>query len=346
MSPQTGSELLAPSSGQAHAIHKLPVLVLMVHSRCNCRCVMCDIWKTTEMRELRSSDLQPHLESIRNLGVEWVVFSGGEPLMNPGLFDLAPALHDMGIRLALLTTGLLLERYAELVALHLDEVIVSLDGPEDVHDQIRRVPSAFRLLADGVALVKTIRPDLPIRARTTVQKANFRHLQQTVSTARTLGLDSISFLAADVSSQAFNRDLIWPAERQSEIALTSPEIDALEGEMAELIRNYTIEIASGFVVEAPAKLRRIVRHFRAQIGEVVSNAPACNAPWVSAVVEADGAVRPCFFHPAIGSIADSSLDSVLNSPRALAFREQLDIDTNPTCRRCVCSLNYAVKETN
>jgi len=41
----------------------------MVHSRCNCRCVMCDIWKTSESRELTLTDLQPHLDSFRDLGV-------------------------------------------------------------------------------------------------------------------------------------------------------------------------------------------------------------------------------------------------------------------------------------
>jgi hypothetical protein len=36
-------------------------------------------------------------------------------------------------------------------------------------------------------------------------------------------------------------------------------------------------------------------------------APRCNAPWVSAVVETDGAVRPCFFQQAIGNLADGTL---------------------------------------
>ena len=64
----------------------------------------------------------------------------------------------------------------------------------------------------------------------------------------------------------------------------------------------------------------------------------CNAPWVSAVIEADGAVRPCFFHPAYGSLRDDSFDHIVNSPDAHAFRRGLDPTTNPVCRRCVCTL--------
>jgi radical SAM protein with 4Fe4S-binding SPASM domain len=62
---------------------------------------------------------------------------------------------------------------------------------------------------------------------------------------------------------------------------------------------------------------------------------------VSAVVEPDGAVRPCFFHRPIGYLrGGSTLEQVVNGPEAIAFRSGLDIATNPICRSCVCSLNW------
>ena len=54
----------------------------------------------------------------------------------------------------------------------------------------------------------------------------------------------------------------------------------------------------------------------------------CNAPWVSAVLEPDGNLRPCFFHPAYGSAA-GGLEDALNSPQAIAFRQSLDVERNP-----------------
>ena len=343
MSLLIGSELATGVTKHPHELRELPVLVLMVHSRCNCRCVMCDIWKVAETRQLQLSDLQPHLESLRKLHVQWIVFSGGEPLMNPGLFPLIEAVREMGIRTTLLTTGLLLSRYAADAATMLDEIIVSLDGPPSIHDAIRNVPGAFASMAAGVRRIKHLNQRLPIRARTTVQKSNFRHLRSTVATAREMELDSISFLAADVTSAAFNRELLWPVERQSQVALSAEEIEILDSEISALIRLNGDDIASGFIAESEGKLRRIVRHFRAQLGEVESFAPRCNAPWVSAVVESDGSVRPCFFHPSIGSLHDSDLRDVLNSPAALAFRKNLDIESDPVCRRCVCSLNFPAR---
>jgi MoaA/NifB/PqqE/SkfB family radical SAM enzyme len=102
------------------------------------------------------------------------------------------------------------------------------------------------------------------------------------------------------------------------------DLALLDAEIAALVFD-------GFIAETPQKLRRIIRPVT----------PVCNAPWVSAVVEANGAVRPCFFHPPIGQVDSSTtLFDVLNGSRAVAFRAALDVASNPVCRRCVCSLNW------
>jgi MoaA/NifB/PqqE/SkfB family radical SAM enzyme len=306
-------------------IEKLPILVLNPHNRCNCRCVMCDIWKRDTAQELTRTQLAAQLESIEKLGVEWVVFTGGEALMHSDPHSLCAPLRARGIRLTLLSSGLLLERYAAQVIEDFDDLIVSLDGPAPVHDRIRRVDRAFDRLRAGVERIGALRPGFPIAARCTVQRENAVALIDTWRAAHEMGLDSISWLAADLTSDAFNRRPGAPPDIAPDPALLAEEIDRLiaTGE------------CGGFIVESPAKLQRIVRHFR---GEFES--PACNAPWVSAVVESDGAVRPCFFHAPIGRLtAGTTLRDVLNGPQAIAFRRQLDIATNPICRRCVCSLN-------
>lgn len=321
-----------------HRIQQLPVLVLLPHNRCNCRCVMCDIWKIRAVREITKQDLEPHLSSLRALKVRWIVFSGGEPLMHSDLPALSRLLRPEGIHLTLLTAGLSLERHAAMAVEIVDDIIVSIDGPPDIHDRIRGVREAYRQLERGVTAVRSLRPELPIHGRCTVQRQNCRQLRNTVHTARTLALNSVSFLAADVMSSAFNRSEQWPLERQEDVALKGGDVDALECEIDALICEHREDIDSGFLVEGPEKLRRIGRHFRARIDQVLPVAPRCNAPWVSAVIEADGAVRPCFFHNAVGNIRDHSLLDILNGDDALRFRRELDVATNTTCRNCVCSL--------
>jgi MoaA/NifB/PqqE/SkfB family radical SAM enzyme len=312
---------------------RLPILILYPHNRCNCRCVMCDIWKIASVQEITGEELEGHARDLEALGTEWVVFSGGEPLMHSDLFRLARRLRRAGMRATLLTTGLLLQRHAAAVVESLDDVIVSLDGPPEVHDRIRRVPRAFELLAAGVRALHARDPRFPVAARCTVQRANFDRLCDAAAAARDLGLQSISFLAADLTSSAFNRTGGWPAERAAEIALEPHQIKSLERELDLLAQQ-----GDGFVREDAAKLRRIARHFAAHLGLVQPEAPRCNAPWVSAVLESDGTVRPCFFHRVIGNARERPLRDVLNSEEAVSFRRDLDVAEDPTCRRCVCSL--------
>jgi MoaA/NifB/PqqE/SkfB family radical SAM enzyme len=335
----------APASVQEwaddhHIVRTLPILVIHAHSSCNCRCVMCDIWKNREGRIFGVRDLEPQLPSIRKLGVRWIVFSGGEPLMNAELPQLCALLREEGIRLTLLSTGLLLEKCAVEVATNFDDVIVSLDGSREVHNAIRRVNGAFELLQTGVEAVRKLRKEMRITARTTVQKANRQHLCETARAAKSLGLNSISFLAVDLTSSAFNRPLAWPLNRQAEVGLTVEEIAGLEREMEALIRDAEREFGPGFIAESPEKLRRIVRHFRVHLGLEAPESPVCNAPWVSAVIETDGTVRPCFFHPGIGNLSEASLEAAINGEKGRTFRANLDVPGNAICQNCVCSLNY------
>lgn len=322
-----------------HRIRELPILVLFPHNRCNCRCLMCDIWRIRQVREITATDLEPHMESLRELKVRWIVFSGGEPLLHSNLASMARMLRAEGIRLTLLTAGLLLERHAENVAQWIDDIIVSIDGPPEVHDAIRGVPAAFARLANGVRKIRDLRPEMPVHGRCTVQKRNFRHLRNTVQATVEMGLSSISFLAADVNSEAFNRPLAWPMDRRSAVAVDASEVEDLAFEIEALVVDCRQEIESGYVSEPPEKLRRIVRHFRAILGQVEPKAPRCNAPWVSAVVEADGTVRPCFFHRPIGNLREGTLAGILNGKEAVEFRRLLDVANNPVCQGCVCSLH-------
>ncbi|MDE3199247.1 MAG: radical SAM protein [Acidobacteriota bacterium] len=308
-------------------IDRLPILILHPHSACNCRCAMCEIWKRTAISEIGAEQFNRMLPDFERLGVEWVVFSGGEPLLDRDLFRKAGELRQRGIRTTLLSSGLLLEKYAPEIVREFGDVIVSLDGPPEVHDAIRGVRRGFELLQQGVGAIHHIRPGFPVSGRCTVQRLNCAHLVRTAETARGFGLKSISFLAADLHSEAFNRQ-----DGRENAALRAEDLAILDAEIGRLER------FGGFVAESPEKLRRIAGHFRAHLGLSPPLPPKCNAPWVSAVVEADGAVRPCFFHRPIGRLNGAGLTEVLNGPAGVEFRKSLRVEEDPTCRQCVCTL--------
>jgi MoaA/NifB/PqqE/SkfB family radical SAM enzyme len=325
----------------SHRLRSLPILALTVHSACNCRCVMCDIWKANaDKREISAADLDRHLDDIKAFRVRRVMLTGGEPLLHGNLWALCDRLRDAGIDITLVTTGLLLATHASQIARTIDEVVVSIDGPPDVHDAIRRVKNGFHRIARGLQALQG-EPRVPRTiVRSVVQRWNHARLPQTIEAVHRLGVGALSFLAADVSSPAFNRPQGWPPERRAEVALSVDQVFALEASIRDARDRCSVVLDSGFVTGGLATLQKIHAYYAALAGLGPFPEVRCNAPWVSAVVEADGAVRPCFFQPAYPAVA-GGLRQTLNAPDAVAFRANLDVARNETCQRCVCSLSLS-----
>lgn len=320
-------------------VQTLPSVFLWPHSGCNCRCVMCDIWTDRSRTMVDTGHVREWAAEWQDLGVRCVTLTGGEALMHRDLWEICRELRDHGFLIFLLSTGLTLGRHAAEVVRYCDAVSVSLDGPPDVHNAVRRVPRAFDRLRDSVQRLRGYRPDFPVFGRSAVHRWNFRHLRQTVRCARDdLALNHISFLATDVTSEGFNRPGGWDEQRQEGLVLAAEDLPDLAAELDALERDCVADFARRFIAEPPDVLRaRLLEFYRAHHGLTEFPYFACNAPWGSAVVEPDGQVRPCFFQPAYGNIHEAgSFTAVLNSPRAVAFRERLDVRTDPICQRCVC----------
>lgn len=325
---------------QTDRIFALPVLILMPHSSCNCKCLMCDIWKDNKnLKQLSEADVEALLTSLRKFGTKQVVMSGGEALLHSKFFQLCDILQKNSIKITLLSTGLSLQKNAEQILKYIDEIIVSLDGTEPVHDQIRAVPNAYKKLKEGVQYLKFLKPHYRITARTVIHKLNFKHWASIVDSAKEIGLDQISFLPADVSSEAFNRQTAWNEPRQLEILPGKEELEEFKKTIENLVLHYTSDFESGFIAESPEKIQKIYAHYAASHSLSSFPQKKCNAPWVSAVIEADGAVKPCFFHKTLGNIKEDSFDSILNSEKAIHFRKNLNVATDHTCLKCVCYLN-------
>lgn len=138
--------------GPAHLLHfsadKRPVVVWNVTRQCNLRCMHCYASATRgpSPGELTTEEGRGLLEQLADFRVPSVLFSGGEPLMRPDLFDLAAYAHSLGLRTVLSTNGTLITpRTAERIRdAGFSYVGISLDGMEGTHDRIRGQPGAFQ----------------------------------------------------------------------------------------------------------------------------------------------------------------------------------------------------------
>src|SRR4030095_5095684 len=161
---------------QTHKISALPIVILMPHSACNCRCVMCDIWKDNKnLKQLTEVDIQELLISLKKLDTQQVVMSGGEALLNPNFFRFCEILQNNNIKISLLSTGLTLKKHARELVKWVNDIILSLDGNEETHNRIRNIPDAYDKLKEGVKYIKSVDPLFKITARTVIHRLNFRY---------------------------------------------------------------------------------------------------------------------------------------------------------------------------
>ncbi|MBT8379547.1 MAG: radical SAM protein [Ignavibacteria bacterium] len=303
---------------------------------------MCDIWKGNKnVKELSENDIKEMLESFEILKTKLVVMSGGEALMHPNFFRLCDILKSKKISIAILSTGLLLKKYVNEIIEKTDEVIVSLDGSKEVHDIIRNIPNAYDKLKEGVQELKSLDPNFRVTARCVIQKENYYDLPNIIEAAHEIGLDQIGFLTADVTTDAFNRPEPWVDEKVDEVSLSIDELQHFKETINSLLQTHSKDFKNKFIAESPEKIKNFYNYYAAFHGLCDFPPIKCNAPWVSAVVEADGSVRPCFFHAVSGNISDNSFSDILNSESSISFRKSLDVASNPVCKKCVCSLNLS-----
>jgi MoaA/NifB/PqqE/SkfB family radical SAM enzyme len=312
----------------------LPVVMFFPTSRCNSRCTTCDWWTRSGATDLTLEEIQSVAAMLPVCGTRLVVFTGGEPLLRPEVFEIARMFRFNGMKLHLLTSGVLLDRCAAEVAREFSRVIISLDAADEaLYHSIRGV-NALITVEKGIARLRTHAPHLPITARATLHRANFRELPRLIDHAKALALNGISFLATDISSSAFGRERM---PRPGALALTPEEVIEFDDVIERALVTHADDFASRFVAESAEKLRRLPQYYAALNGDASFPPTACNAPWVSAVIEADGAVRPCFFHRPLGNLRTEPLHRIFDR-HLRAFRSGLDVSRNPVCERCVCSI--------
>jgi len=167
-----------PSHLLQFSADKKPVVVWNVTKRCNLKCVHCyaQATATGAPDELTRDEGLNLLRDLKDFGVPVVLFSGGEPLMRPDLFDLVDKTVGFGMRAVISTNGTLIHRdmAKRLKDLGLSYVGISLDGTEAVHDRFRGQPGSFKAAMAGVTNCQE--EGLKVGLRFTVSRLNFQEV--------------------------------------------------------------------------------------------------------------------------------------------------------------------------
>ena len=160
-----------------------------VTTRCNSRCVTCDIWSREEFKKTPESPFEQRIEllhAFKRLGVKSIDFTGGEPLLSRALPELIRRARTMGFLTALTTNGLLYPRYAEALRGNVTFLNFSIDSPDPKeHDRIRGIRCYDRTIS-AIELATGLGERVLIKH--TVTNDNFASLPEMIALGRRLGV--------------------------------------------------------------------------------------------------------------------------------------------------------------
>lgn len=290
--------------------------------------------------ELTFEEIKALSTQLINSGLRHIVYSGGEPLLRRDFPEICRLFQRNNIKQTLLTNGLLLDKRIDELKECFTEIIVSIDGADAAtHNAIRGLNSFDHILQGIAKTLGTVNSsDTRVSIRTVLQKQNFRNLEGFIHMARSAGINRISFLAADVSSDAYGRDTQGIVSDESSIALNQTEVNELRGIVNALADKYPNEFASGFISESPAKLHHIADYYEALSGKTSFPRNICNAPNTSLVITSTGDVHPCFFLPKFANTRSENIRTILNDPAIKRSREDVKLMKPDRCQKCVCTL--------
>ena len=162
---------------------------------CNLACVHCrrlDVSRQLMRDDLTTDDALALIRSLPQTGRPILVFSGGEPLMRPDIFDLASEATHVGLPIALATNGTIMDDAIaqKVIDVGFRRTSISFDGPDaQTHDKFRGIEGAFESSVRGFTLLRE--RGMSMQINTTVARHNYQKLDRMYELALKLGADAL-----------------------------------------------------------------------------------------------------------------------------------------------------------
>ncbi len=172
-----------------------PIAVFNCTARCNLRCLHCYSSSDAAVaeQELSTEQAKQLIDQIADYGCPAILFSGGEPMLRPDLFELIAYAAGRKLRTVISTNGTRIDPPAAqiLKRLNVSYVGISLDGPEPLHDAFRGRKGSFRDTLAGIANCRAA--GLRTGLRCTITRQNCEHLETIFAIAENNGVRRICF---------------------------------------------------------------------------------------------------------------------------------------------------------
>ncbi len=333
-------------------------IVLGVNNICNLHCKMCDVGTQNLESNFAQNLVGTHpinmpLELIKlvinqtslSFPSSRLAYAFTEPLLYPHLIESLEYAKQKSLYTTVTTNALNLKHKADdLVEAGLNEIFISLDGPEEIHNEIRGHTSSFQRALAGMEALKKHKNAPKITVICAVTEWNVGHLKRFADSLKDSGIYELAIMHTQYTDpdMAHMHNQKWgdtyPATDSNldeinfdnmDLALLHEEINSIRSEHYPFRIYFSPEINS-------LKELEVFYHSPDQfIGKY------CGAVFSSMMIKSDGSVIPAHgrcYNLKIGNVYQEELVSIWNSQVISKLRKQLMSEGGffPACSRC-CS---------
>ena len=268
----------------------------MTTNQCNLKCEHCyQDADDADLGELSTEEAKEMIDGISRAGFKIMIFSGGEPLLRPDIYELVSYARSKRLVPVFGTNGMLID---DEVAMRLKDagamaMGISLDSLDEAkHDRFRGVEGAHNATLAGIEACK--RAGLPFQIHTTVVNWNRDEICE------------ITDFAEQIGAKAHYIFFLIPVGRGKYIEETSLEV----AENEQLLRDIMEKSAEVSIEVKPTCAPQFVRIAR-QLDIPTRFNRGCLAGLSYCVIGNEGLVRPCAYMTEVaGDVRQQSFDKI------------------------------------
>lgn len=340
-----------------HLFHSPQWLVLGVNNICNLHCKMCDVGTQQldtnfAVNLVGTQPLHMPMELFRRIADQSaryypnvkLGYAFTEPLVYKHLGESLLYAKEKGLFTSITTNALNLRQKAdELVDGGLGELFISLDGPEDIHNDIRGHKSSYQRALEGIEVIQS-KSNLPVSVFCVITEWNIGHLKRFVDELRRLPLKQVGLMhnnfvspaSADLHNRLFGDRYHATVSNVEGIDFTRFNLDHLAEELTE-IRSESYPFPVSF--HPDFKDRTTLETYYCRPQERVGR--TCLDVFHNLMIKSDGSVIPAHgrcFNLTVGNLYEQELPEIWNSREIGDLRKALTKNGGllPACTRC-CS---------
>jgi MoaA/NifB/PqqE/SkfB family radical SAM enzyme len=336
-----------------------------VTNSCNLRCRMCGQWSENGYvrnhvqpadSAMKLADWKRLVDEIAGYKIRFILVRGGEPFLFPGIVQLLEYIKSKNLFISIDTNGTLIHKYApDLVRIGNMHITFSVDGPEEIHDNVRGKKGCFKQIKENIALLHNLEKEREYKISKsicfTISKYSYRGLGAMPAVAREMGITSINIVPyyyypavigeryATELSEHFNcKAFSWQGFQHENSGI---DFDLFREEHKKYLAGL------GDIYNFPY-MDLSEQNYRTWFNDCITpvGSPACMNIEKLIDIQPDGEVNFCVDFPdySIGNARESSISDMWNSPRASRFREYRRKNPLAICYRCGAKYISEIKE--